>query len=230
MTCAPSRDSTAESHHIRSPARAVEQSGSGPLTRSWEGIIATPTTDATRLAADDRAALERMACGDHAALAELYDRQGRLVYSLALRIVRDAGDAEDVTQEVFAQAWHQAGRFQASRGTVAAWLVMLTRTRAIDLWRKRRVRPQLLDEAAPDRSDQAPLQDLRLVTDEQASSIQRALHRLPALQRTAIELAFFDGLTHTEIAAELELPLGTVKTRVRQGLLKLRDHLMGTVS
>lgn len=201
------------------------------MTWLWEGIIATPTADATRLAADDRAALERMARGDQAGLAELYDRHGRLVYSLVLRIVRDQGDAEDVTQEVFTQAWRQASRFQADRGTVAAWLVTLARTRAIDVWRKRRVRPQLMDEAAPpDRSDEGPLQDLRLVTDEQASSIRQALHRLPTLQRTAIELAFFDGLTHTEIASELELPLGTVKTRVRQGLLRLRDHLMGTPS
>lgn len=201
------------------------------MTRPREGIIATPTADATRFAADDRAALERMARGDQAGLAALYDRYGRLVYSLAMRIVRDRGDAEDVTQEVFAQAWHQAGRFQAGRGTVAAWMVTLTRTRAIDLWRKRRVRPQLLDEATPpDPSDQGPLQDVRLVTDEQAASIQQALHRLSPLQRTAIELAFFDGLTHTEIASELELPLGTVKTRVRQGLLNLRDHLMGTTS
>lgn len=201
------------------------------MTWLWEGIIATPTADATRLAADDRAALERMARGDQAGLAELYDRHGRLVYSLVLRVVRDQGDAEDVTQEVFTQAWRQASRFQAGRGTVAAWLVTLARTRAIDLWRKRRVRPQLMDEAAPpDRSDEGPLQDLRLVTDEQASSIRQALHRLPTLQRTAIELAFFDGLTHTEIASELELPLGTVKTRVRQGLLRLRDHLMGTAS
>lgn len=201
------------------------------MTRPREGIIATPTADATRFAADDRAALERMARGDQAGLADLYDRHGRLVYSLALRIVRDQGDAEDVTQEVFAQAWHQAGRFQAARGTVAAWLVTLTRTRAIDLWRRRRVRPQLWGEASPpDQSDQGPLQDLRLVSDEQASSVRQALHRLPTLQRTAIELAFFDGLTHTEIASELELPLGTVKTRVRQGLLKLRDHLMGTTS
>lgn len=201
------------------------------MTWLWEGIIATPTADATRVAADDRAALERMARGDQAGLAELYDRHGRLVYSLVLRIVRDQGDAEDVTQEVFTQAWRQASRFQADRGTVAAWLVVLARTRAIDVWRKRRVRPQLMDEASPpDRSDEGPLQDLRLVTDEQASSIRQALHRLPTLQRTAIELAFFDGLTHTEIASELELPLGTVKTRVRQGLLRLRDHLMGTPS
>lgn len=172
-----------------------------------------------------------MSHGDQAGLAELYDRHGRLVYSLALRIVRDSGDAEDVTQEVFTQAWHQAGRFQATRGTVAAWLVMLARTRAIDVWRKRRTRPQLVNEEPQhDPFDPGPLQDVRLVGHEQASSVQQALRCLPPLQRTAIELAFFDGLTHTEIASELELPLGTVKTRVRQGLLKLRDHLRGTPS
>lgn len=171
-----------------------------------------------------------MAAGDEGGLAELYDRHGRLVYSLALRIVRDSGDAEDVTQEVFAQAWRQADRFQATRGSAAAWLVTLARTRAIDLLRRRQARPALVADPVPEFSDAAPPQDVLVDWSRRAHAVRQALDGLPALQRVAIELAFFDGLTHSEIAAQLELPLGTVKTRVRQGLMRLRDQLTGTTS
>jgi RNA polymerase sigma-70 factor (ECF subfamily) len=171
-----------------------------------------------------------MARGDHDALAELYDRHARLVYSLALRIVRDQGDAEDIVQEVFAQAWRQAGRYQASRGSVIAWLLNLTRSRAIDRLRGRRSRP----EAAGDPVE-LQLPDLAQPIDEvlalsgQATQIRAAVQELSVLQRIAIELAFYEGLTHVEIAERLELPLGTVKTRIRQGLLKLKDRLAGAM-
>ena len=180
-------------------------------------------------AAADHAALERMARGDHEALAELYDRHGRLVFSLALRILRDQGDAEDIVQEVFAQAWRQAARYESSRGNVIAWLLNLTRSRAIDRLRGRRARP---DTAAGDPST-LELPDLSQPVDEQialsteAARIRAAVDELSVLQRVAIELAFYEGLTHVEIAERLELPLGTVKTRIRQGLLKLRERLAG---
>ena len=180
---------------------------------------------------EDRAAIDRMARGDQDALADIYDRHGRLVYSLALRIVRDQADAEDVVQEVFSQAWRQAGRYDASRGTVLGWLLTLTRSRAIDRLRGRRARPEpTVDEgllnAIPDAA--APV-DLQAVWASQASQIRAAVDGLTVLQRVAIELAFYEGLTHAEIAERLELPLGTVKTRIRQGLLKLRDRLSGAV-
>jgi len=180
-------------------------------------------------AAADHAALERMARGDHEALAELYDRHGRLVFSLALRILRDQGDAEDIVQEVFAQAWRQAARYESSRGNVIAWLLNLTRSRAIDRLRGRRARP---DTAAGDPST-LELPDLSQPVDEQialsteAARIRAAVDELSVLQRVAIELAFYEGLTHVEIAERLELPLGTVKTRIRQGLLKLKERLAG---
>jgi RNA polymerase sigma-70 factor (ECF subfamily) len=189
----------------------------------WLAAISTAATTA-----DDRAAVARMASGDTDGLTSLYDRHGRLVYSLALRIVRDHGDAEDITQEVFVQVWRQADRFDVTRGSVAAWLLTVARARAIDLLRRRRTRPQPAGTSEiVDTSDLAPGQDVRLESTERADAVRAALDALPLRQRLMIELAFFEGLTHNEIAEQLEIPLGTVKTRVRQGLLRLRDMLAG---
>jgi RNA polymerase sigma-70 factor (ECF subfamily) len=187
--------------------------------------VQTTATDAT----SDRATLERMARGDQDALGELYDRHGRLVYSLALRIVRDQRDAEEVVQEVFSQAWRQSGRYNAARGSVVGWVLTLTRSRAIDRVRGRRARPEVAaDEAAlVDLADTAPAADEQLASAAQAAQVRAALESLPFLQRMAVELAFYEGLTHTEIADRLDQPVGTVKTRIRQGLLKLRDRLAG---
>jgi RNA polymerase sigma-70 factor, ECF subfamily len=181
--------------------------------------------------AADLAALERMARGDHEALAELYDRHGRLVYSLALRILRDQSDAEDIVQEVFSQAWRQAVRYDRSRGKPVAWLLNLTRSRAIDRLRGRRARPDAAaaDPAALDLADLSQPVDEQIALSHQAARIRTAVGELSVLQRVAIELAFYEGLTHVEIADRLELPLGTVKTRIRQGLLKLRERLAGAV-
>lgn len=184
-----------------------------------------------RTTTDDQHALERMRRGEEGGLAELYDRHGRFVYALALRIVRDRGDAEDLTQDVFVQAWTHADRFDADRGQVVAWLMNMARTRAIDLLRRRRVRPQPAgDDAAIDTTDLTPAQDVLLDWSRRAEAVQQAMSSLPVLQRMAVELAFFEGLSHTEIAEQLEVPLGTIKTRVRQGLLKLRDQLAGGAS
>jgi RNA polymerase sigma-70 factor (ECF subfamily) len=177
----------------------------------------------------DQAALARIGRGDTAALAELYDRHGRPIYSLALRILQDQGDAEDVVQEVFAQAWRQASRYDQSRGQVGAWLLTLARSRAIDRLRARRARPEPLADAraADGLVDQAVPADALLVSAEQVARVRAALDQLPLLQRIAIELAYYEGLTHTEIANRLEQPLGTVKTRIRTAMLKLRESLAG---
>jgi RNA polymerase sigma-70 factor, ECF subfamily len=179
----------------------------------------------------DQALLARMAQGDGDALAELYDRHARLVYSLAVRILRDGRDAEDVAQEVFAQAWRQASRYTATRGTAAAWLVTLTRSRAIDRLRARRARPETAsDDAAPARvADAAPPIEHQLLSAEQIARVHAALDDLPLLQRVAIELAYFEGLSHVQIADRLEQPLGTVKTRIRLAMGKLRETLGGAV-
>lgn len=178
-------------------------------------------------AAADQQALNRMAGGDADALAELYDRHGRVVYSLALRILRDQGDAEDVVQEVFSQAWKQAERYDAGRGPVVAWLLTMARTRAIDRVRGRSARPSVAaDEGAVlHLPDDAPPIDTQLEWASRAAQVRSAFERLPFLQRVAVELAFYEGLTHSEIAERLELPLGTVKTRIRQGLIRMKEAL-----
>jgi RNA polymerase sigma-70 factor, ECF subfamily len=177
--------------------------------------------------AEDVSCLRRIASGDEAAAAGLYDRHSRALYSLILRIVGDETEAEDVLQEVFAQAFRQASRYDASRGVVAAWLLMMARSRAIDRLRARRTRFEgrpsevTLDEMP----DAQPSIASVMLSDEQTRSVQRALGELPLLQRMAIELAYYEGLSHSEIAERLEQPLGTVKTRIRLALLKLRDAL-----
>ena len=175
----------------------------------------------------DHSAVARMAAGDQTALGEFYDRHGRAVYSLAFRILRDQRDAEEVVQDVFAQAWRESARYNMRRGSVMAWLMTLTRSRAVDRLRGRRSRPENALAADPraEITDAAALADEQLAWSVRADLVRAALDALPVLQRVAIELAFYEGLTHAEIAARLEEPLGTVKTRIRQGLLKLRERL-----
>jgi RNA polymerase sigma-70 factor (ECF subfamily) len=188
-------------------------------------VLGSPAAVESRQA--DQASLARIARGDQTAFAELYDRHARLVYSLALRVLQDAADAEDIVQEVFAQVWAQAGRYDPSRGAVAAWMLMLTRSRAIDRLRAKRARPEAAAdaEAAENLMDFAAAQDLELLSAEQVTRLQRALEELPDAQRTALELAYYEGLTHVQVAARLGEPLGTVKTRIRHAVITLREAL-----
>ena len=176
----------------------------------------------------DADAMRRMATGDGGALAELYDRYGRAMFSLAVRILRDRSDAEEIVQDAFAQAWRQAARYDTTRGAVVAWLLMMTRSRAIDRLRARRGQPPLEGDrpsALRDAADASTPVDIALLTADQVARVRAALESLPDAQRTAIELAFHEGLTHTEVAERLEQPLGTIKTRIRLGLLRLRAAL-----
>jgi len=177
----------------------------------------------------DRLIVERMARGDAAALAELYDRHGRVVFSLAVRILSDHGDAEDLTQDVFAEAWRNAARYDPSRGVVAAWLLVTTRTRAIDRLRGRRVRPGLASEDEVRRlgsiPDAAPSVEMIVADRQMSGRVRDALAGLPADQRLALELAYFEGLSHSEIGVRTGTPLGTIKTRIRSGLTRLRDAM-----
>jgi RNA polymerase sigma-70 factor (ECF subfamily) len=161
--------------------------------------------------------LRRLAAGDTEALGEFYDLYAGLVNGLALRILRDASDAEDVVQEVFVQAWRQASRFDGERGTPEAWLCTMARTRALDRLRRRVSRREDREEAAP-----APTSTPK---SAEAIAVRKALEGLSEDQRRALELAYYEGLTQTEIAARLGEPLGTVKTRIRTAMIRLREVL-----
>ena len=180
----------------------------------------------------DLEAIRRMAAGDGQALATLYDRHSRVTFSLALRILGEPHEAEEIVQDVFAQAWRQAARYDRSRGAVVAWLLMMTRSRAIDRVRARRAMPASAD---PDQAfglipDTADGPERVALTSERAARLKEALDTLPLIQRVPIELAFFEGLTHVEVAERLEVPLGTIKTRIRLGLMKMKDAFLGGAS
>jgi len=177
----------------------------------------------------DLAAIQRMASGDGTALADLYDRHGRSVYGLAARILGDPAEAEDLTQDVFTLAWKNAARYDPARGAVAAWLLVTTRTRAIDRIRARRSRPQggTDDDGRKMANipDGSPSVDVIVATSQDAARVRVALADLPVDQRDALEQAYFQGLSHSEIADRTGIPLGTIKTRIRSGLQRLREAM-----
>lgn len=176
--------------------------------------------------------IERAAGGDARALEILYDRYSRVVYSFALRIIGDPQIAEELLQEVFFRAWQQGGSFRANRGTFVTWLLSITHNMAIDEVRKRRRRPQKSDNDDPE-TVLAGVPDTGQDIEEEVwlgslrETIGAALSTLPPAQREAVELAYFQGLTQREIAERLGEPLGTIKTRMRLGMQKLRDVLEG---
>ncbi|MGH7432023.1 MAG: sigma-70 family RNA polymerase sigma factor [Candidatus Methylomirabilales bacterium] len=172
--------------------------------------------------------LEGVAKRDEAALNAFYDRYHRLVYSLALRVVASTADAEDVVLDVFWQVWQQAGKYDPERGSVITWLITIARSRAIDRLRRLRRNGTLAQTVAAQHEDPAkPLGDPEehISAAEQRQRVRAALELLPEPNRRALELAYYEGLSQSEIAAALDEPLGTVKTRIRTGLAHLRGHL-----
>lgn len=171
--------------------------------------------------------VERAARGDADALARLYDGTASLVYGLALRILRDAGGAEEITEDVYMQVWRQAARYDPTRGGVVRWLLTLTRSRAIDRVRVGallRGRQTGLDEAS-ELPDTAPGPEHVATEGERRDLVRAALTRLSPEQRQVVELAYFRGMSHSEIATRIGAPLGTVKTRIRLGMDRLRGSL-----
>ena len=172
--------------------------------------------------------ITRIAAGDESALAELYDSSSRLVYSLALRILSNPTDAEEVALDVYTQVWKNANRFESQRGSVMAWLVTITRSRAIDRMRSQK-NHALTSSGEKDLAEIATTietPESQSLEKESVRYVRRALEDLPTEQRDAILLSFFNGLSHPEVADKLGIPLGTVKTRIRLGMSKLRESLM----
>lgn len=193
-------------------------------------------TDATSDLADDIRLMSSIARRESGALADLYRRHKAVVFALCMRMLRNSAEAEEVLQDIFWEAWQRGDRYDPTRGSPRAYLLQLTRSRVLDRLRRTRRREDLslcaslergwiqADGSVDTESDAAPFRDA--FASEQRSAILRALRSLPTIQRRAVMLAFFDGLTHQEIAAVLDAPLGTVKTRIRKGLLLLRDQLV----
>jgi RNA polymerase sigma-70 factor (ECF subfamily) len=181
---------------------------------------ASPADDA------DRAVLVRLAEGELDALEELYDRYKTMAYSIAYRITSDATLAEDVVQEAFLGAWRNAARYVEGRGSVKTWLLAIVHHRAIDAVRRRRPTTELPDvEVPPPAALTLPDVWAEVSSVLDADTVQAALATLSEVQREAIELAYFGGLTQQEIAERTATPLGTVKSRMRLGLLAMRRHL-----
>jgi len=171
------------------------------------------------------ALLQQAAQGDQPSLALLYDRTATAVHGLVMRILRDPSVAEEVSADVYLQVWRQAARYDPARGGVLSWLLTLARSRALDRLRAIRLRAEAERPTEADHPQVAPGADHGSEVAERRRLVLTAVGALPEDQRRVLELAYFRGLTHTEIAAELDEPLGTVKTRIRLGMTRLRREL-----
>jgi RNA polymerase sigma-70 factor (ECF subfamily) len=174
--------------------------------------------------------LRQIAGGDRAAFAEFYDRYSTLMFSVATKILNNSNEAEDVLQETCLQIWEKAGKFDPKLGKASSWAAIMVRNKAIDRIRASQRRTRLAEEAGTEQAIAEQAADTvndTLRGHEEAKIIQTAIVELPQEQRQAIELAYFSGLTQDEISKKLNTPLGTIKARIRRGLLKLRDQLEG---
>lgn len=188
--------------------------------------LSTGEIDATA----DSDTLRGIASGEARALGEFYDRHAGASYALALRMLNDAADAEEVVQDVFVHVWRHAGTYDGTRASTRGWLLMMTRSRAIDRLRARQARPgtgpATADPAGLSRiADARPGQDRALIDQESVERLKTALGELPEPMRVALDLAYYQGLTQAAIATQLGEPLGTIKTRMRTALTKLRAAL-----
>jgi RNA polymerase sigma-70 factor, ECF subfamily len=170
--------------------------------------------------------IQQIAKQDREAFGQLYDRSSSLVFSLAMRMLKVRSDAEDLLQEVFVQVWRQAVNYSADRGSPEAWIINIARSRAIDKIRSiRRMEKSFVLTDDPARAESSENVESSTAESEAKLSMNSALANLPEAQRKVLELAYFDGLTQTEIAERLREPLGTVKTRMRSGIQRLREIL-----
>jgi RNA polymerase sigma-70 factor (ECF subfamily) len=193
-------------------------------------LTAQPEDPEERDRTDSRL-MRRIGSGDRDAFADLYDRFSGPLFGAAQHILRDSAEAQDVVHDAFLTIWEKAATYETTRGSAFSWAVTLVRNRAIDRVRMRRRRSELLAESSPEdlgyeNQGSGPAGDDCAVQSDDARVVRAAVAALPAEQQRALELAFFGGLTQEEIARQLREPLGTIKARIRRGLLKLRDTLV----
>jgi RNA polymerase sigma-70 factor (ECF subfamily) len=172
--------------------------------------------------------IARVADGDQAAFASLYDLLSPSVYGVVRRVLRDPSQAEEVTQEIFVEIWRQAARFDPSRASVRTWAVMIAHRRAVDRVRSEQSHRDRQASVGAASLDIPPTPEDDAIDADDRSRARAAMAALPAAQREALELAFYDGLTHVQIADQLGVALGTVKTRIRDGLIRLRTTMGGS--
>ena len=227
---------SSEQAAVARPAQLTTTGEELPVPHSSEENSVQPALDinATQAALDSRARdqelitlVERIAQADQAALATLYDSTSRLVYGLILRVLNDPGAAEEVVLDVYTQAWRQASSYETGRGSPLAWLTTIARSRAIDRLRsgwQTQHRQESLDQVTDRETVTINPEDATAMSERQRI-VRQALAQLSPEQREVIELAYYSGLSHSEIAAKLSQPLGTVKTRTRLGMMKLREAL-----
>ena len=177
--------------------------------------------NAATTAAGDELLLNRVKGNDQQAMTELFDRYGRMVYSVALRVLNDPGQAEDVMQDIFFQVWRSPNSFVEGRGSLGAWLAVMARNRAIDALRRRRPSDSVEDVVLASRTDLAS----EIERNSLMEKVRSIMKDLPTEQLKSVELAFFEGLSHTEIAEKTGDPLGTVKTRIRSALVRIRKAI-----
>jgi RNA polymerase sigma-70 factor, ECF subfamily len=176
------------------------------------------STAAKNLGLNDGALVSAIRSGNQDAMAQLYDRYSSVVYAVALRVLTDAAAAEDVLQDVFMQLWRNPGAFDASRGNLAPWLAVIARNRAVDVLRKRRPQSEITETLVSVEPDLASEAD----RGRNVEKVRAVLKEMSAAQRSALEMAYFEGYSHSEIAEKTKEPLGTIKTRIRTGLMLLR--------
>ncbi|HEX3892732.1 MAG TPA: sigma-70 family RNA polymerase sigma factor [Terracidiphilus sp.] len=192
---------------------------SAPFARSSDDV---PQTDnSTTAARRDEQLIAEVRAKDQKAMCEIFDRYSTMVYSVALRVLKDPPQAEDVMQEIFLQVWNTPDRFAHGRGSLGAWLAVVARNRAIDLLRQRKPTESCDEVVLPARTNLASDVERNTIMDK----VRVVLKNLPQEQQRSVELAFFEGLTHSEIAARTGDPLGTVKTRIRSALASLRKGI-----
>ncbi len=214
---------SAQTYFVRS-FLLIDEEPSGKSTMLSKPVSGTKATD------EDIELLRQIAAGDRAAFAAFYDKYSTLLYSIALKILNDSAEAQDVLQETFLQLWEKAPNFDPALGKASSWVAILARNKAVDKLRASQRRSRLADEAGAQEAivaEGAKTANESVYGREKSAMVNSALASLPPDQRRPIELAYFSGLSQSEIADVLQEPLGTIKARIRRGLLKLRDQLEG---